>query len=167
MLRAPSMRPLTAVEAAVAVSLGGSILAVSIPAFVRNVHASYVSEATRGVAELSSRAAARLEAAGSVTALPDTAPLTPSSVPRGVRVQDPPGTWEHPTWRALDFHFDSPHAYSFAWDAERAEPLAKFRAHAHGDLDGDGILSSIEIDGTFRPGQPTELSPLDVQHEIE
>src|SRR5262245_28960190 len=103
------MRPLTPLEAAVAVAVGGSVLAVVIPSFVRNVHASYVSEATTGVSELAAHAAARLEAEQSVGALPESAPLTPSSVPRGTRVKDPPGTWDHPTWKALSFGFEAPH----------------------------------------------------------
>ena len=162
----PNMRALTTVEAAALLSLGGSVLAVAVPTFVRNVHASYVSEATRGVGDLSARAAALLEASG-VAALPDSAPLTPAHVPRGVRVQDPPGTWDHPTWKALEFRFDSPHAYSFAFESERGADFAKFRALAQGDLDGDGNLSSIDAEGTLRTGQKTDLAPLDVQHEIE
>lgn len=161
------MRPLTPVEAAVAVSIGASVLAVVIPSFARNVHASYVSEATSGVSSLAARASALLEAAGSPAALPDAAPLTPSSVPRGTRTVDAPGVWDHPTWRALEFGFESAHAYSFAFDAEKAPEFAKFGARAHGDLDGDGTTSTIQIDGNFRPGAPTALSDMDVQNEIE
>ncbi|MGC4088807.1 MAG: hypothetical protein QM756_13085 [Polyangiaceae bacterium] len=161
------MRQLTPVEMAAGVSVIGSALAVMVPSFVRNVHASYVSEATSGVSELAARAAARLEAAQSVTALGESAPLTPSTVPRGARVTDPPGTWDHPTWRALEFSFSTPHAYSFAFNVETTDEVAKFGAVAHGDLDGDAVLSTIALEGTFRPGKPAELSPMDVQHEIE
>jgi hypothetical protein len=161
------MRPFTPLEAAIAIAVGGSVLAVVIPSFVRNVHASYVSEATRGISDIAARAAAKLEAEQATSALPDSAPLTPSAVPRGTRVTDPPGTWDHPTWRALGFHLDTPHAYSFAFDADRTPELAKFRVHAHGDLDGDAVLSTIQVDGSFKPGKPTELSAMDVQHEIE
>jgi hypothetical protein len=161
------MRPLNPLEAAIAVAVGGSVLAVVIPTFVRNVHASYVSEATRGISEIAARASAKLEAEQATSALPDSAPLTPSTVPRGTRVTDPPGTWDHPTWRALGFQLDTPHAYSFAFDADRTPELAKFKVHAHGDLDGDAVLSTIQIDGSFKPGTATELSAMDVQHEIE
>jgi len=161
------MRSLSPVEAAALVSLGGCVLAVVVPTFARNVRASYVSEATSGVSELVARAAARLEATGTPLALPESAPLTPPHVPRGVRVTDPPGTWAHPTWRALEFGFEQPHFYSFAFDAERTELEAKFRARAHGDLDGDSVQSSVSIDGSFRPGTGVTLSPLDVQNEIE
>lgn len=161
------MRSLTPLELAAVVSVGGTVLAVLIPAFVRNVHASYVSEATSGVSELASRAAARFEAAQSTGALPESAPLTPNNVPRGVRVTDPPGTWEHPTWRALEFSIPNPHAYSFAFNLEVTPEQAKFGAVAHGDLDGDAVLSTIALEGSYRPGKPAELSAMDVQHEIE
>src|SRR5690242_7708309 len=161
------MRPLNPLEAALLVAIGGSVLAVVVPSFVRNVHASYVSEATRGVSDIAARSAARLEAEQATSALPDSAPLTPASVPRGTRVSDPPGTWDHQTWRALGFYLDTPHAYSFAFDADRTPELAKFKVHAHGDLDGDAVLSTIQIDGSYKPGAPTELSAMDVQHEIE
>lgn len=161
------MRALTPVEGALAVAIGGSVLAVAIPSFVRNVHASYVSEATSGVSFLATRAAALLDAADKTSALPESAPLTPSSVPRGTQVMDPPGTWEHPTWLALEFSFDSAHAYSFMFDANKTPEAAKWAARAHGDLDGDGTHSTIELEGSFRPGSPSVLSDLNVQNEIE
>lgn len=161
------MRTLTPVELAALTSVVGSVLAVMVPSFVRNVHASYVSEATSGVNELAARAAARFEAAQSTGVLTESAPLTPSSVPRGARVKDPPGTWEHPTWKALEFGFTTPHAYSFAFNLEVTPELAKFAAVAHGDLDGDAVLSTIALEGSYRPGKPVELSAMDIQHEIE
>jgi hypothetical protein len=164
---AEEMRALTPAEAAALVAVGGSVLAVVVPAFVRNVHASYVSEATSGVSELAQRTAARLEADATPSALPAPAPLTPSAVPRGLRVKDPPGTWEHPTWRALAFAFDTPHAYSFEYQSEATGDALNFRAIAHGDLDGDTILSTVEMGGRCQPGRAPVLSALDVAHEIE
>lgn len=161
------MRPLSPVEAALILSIGGSVLAVVLPSFARNLHASYVSEATSGVSDIATRAAALVDAAQNVSALPDSAPLTPGSVPRGVRVKDPKVLWEHPTWKALEFGFESEHAYSFAFDAEKSAEGAKWSARAHGDLDGDGAESTIQIDGTFQPGMRAVLSDMVVQNEIE
>lgn len=161
------MRSLSPIEAASLASLAGCVLAVVVPTFARNVHASYVSEATRGVSALATRAAARLDAEKRLEAMPEPAPLTPATVPRGVRVQDPPGTWSHPTWRALDFELDREHAYSFAFDSQRTDRGAKFRARAHGDLDGDAVESTIAIEGYFVPPAAVELRPMDVQNEIE
>lgn len=138
-----------------------------IPAFVRNVHASYVSEATSGVNTLATRAAALVGAAQASSGLPDDAPLTPAQVPRGSREVDPPGTWDHPTWRALEFSFESAHSYSFRFESEKTPDQATWTARAHGDLDGDGTLSQLSLGGVFRPGSAPVLSDLDVQNEIE
>ena len=55
-------------------------------------------------------------------ALPGPAPLTPAQVPRGVLVIEAPGTWDHPTWKALTFEplpNNAPHAFSFGYDGSR------------------------------------------------
>jgi hypothetical protein len=104
-------------------------------------------------------------------------------VPRGERVVDPPGTWRHPTWVRLDFSMqDVPHAFSFAFESQNAAPpgaapsqvptdaprgRARFTARAHGDLDGDGSLSTFQISGEMREGgEPTTL-PIVIYREVE
>lgn len=161
------MRELSPVELATLVAVGGSVLAVAIPTFARNVRASYVSEATRGVEQIAGRVAARLDAEGKPSALPPSAPLTPAEVPRGERVTDPPGTWDHPTWVTLDFRLEVPHAYSFALDTEASKDEATFTARAAGDLDGDAVTSRIEVQGRYRPSGVTELSEVSLIDELE
>jgi hypothetical protein len=126
-----------------------------------------VSEATSGVSRIALSAASLLQSANSIDVLPESVPLTPSKVARGTRVKDPVGTWDHPTWRALEFGFEEAHAYSFAFQAQKGPGPAKFLALAHGDLDGDAALSTIQLEGSFVPGAAPTLSPMDVQHEIE
>ena len=94
-------------------------------------------------------------------AFPASVALTPAQVPRGERVSDPPGTWDHPTWRALEFSFTVPHSFSFAFESKNGDMLATFRATAHGDLDADGILSTFEIRGETRPGAQPSATPLE------
>src|SRR4051812_49882995 len=87
---------------------------------------------------------------------PPSSPLTPQQVPRGVRALDPPEAWEHLTWRSLDFRFTEAHAFSFKFDSELepATQVMRFTATAHGDLDGDGTLSTFEVRGERAPGLP-------------
>jgi hypothetical protein len=90
-------------------------------------------------------------------AFPPNAPLTPGVPPRGRCDADPPGTWDHPTWRALDFAPvppDAPHCFAFSFESALSPTLATFRAAAHADLDGDGILSTFEITGRSTEGDP-------------
>jgi hypothetical protein len=161
------MRVLTPVEAAIAFAIGGSVLAVFIPSFVRNLHASRLTEPLSGLEAISRRAAELAENAPQLQAFPDSAPLTPARVPRAELVTDPPGTWVHPTWRLLAFSFDAPHAYSFEFESKNANDVSTYKAAAHGDLDGDGVLSTFEITGSIRPGGPAKTLPLEVVREVE
>lgn len=154
----------TPIELAIGVALLGSVTAVAVPTFVREVHASRLVEPVDGLARLGATTVAYAELA---QRFPDTAPLTPSVPPRGKKEADPPGTWDHPTWKVLAFRPAAegvPHAYSFALDSSGTT----FTARARGDLDGDGVLSTFEVRGVARPGDPARLEPgMYVEAELE
>lgn len=139
------MRTLTPVELALGAAIVGSLLAVAVPAFWRDLHASRFVEPTDGLARLGASAIAYADAN---ERFPETAPLTPSTPPRGTKAVDPPGTWDGPTWRALSFRPSAegvPHAYAFSFESSAGG--SAFVAQARGDLDGDGVLSTFEIRG--------------------
>jgi hypothetical protein len=158
------VRRFTPIELALGVSLLGCILAVAIPTFVSEVHASRFVEPESGLSRLGTSALAWAEVNGR---FPDSAPLTPAAPPRGKKEVDPPGTWDGPTWKALAFRASPeavPHAYSFAFDGTGTA----FVGRARGDLDGDGILSTFELRGKLRPGEPPQLEPgMYVESELE
>ncbi len=178
-------------ELALGVSVGGSVLAVFLPTFLNNVHASRVNEPIDGLKRLAQRATALAAGRGIEQAYPESVGLTPAKVARGEPVLDPPGTWEHPTWRRLNFGFTVPHSYSFTFEShlpagpdgdsdkghqagdpreQQANPTdghAEFVARAFGDLDGDGGLSTFEISGESRQGQTPIVRPLVVHREVE
>lgn len=160
------MRRFTPVELAVGIALAGSVTAVAVPAFVKELHASRLVESTDGLARIGQGALAYAE---SHQRFPDSAPLTPATVPRGKKEIDPPGTWDSSTWKALDFRPTPegvPHAYAFGF--ETTAQGSTFVARAHGDLDGDGVLSTFEIRGTARPGEKGSLVPgMYVEAELE
>lgn len=158
------MRRFTPIELALGVSLLGCIAAVAVPTFIREVHASRFVESTDGLNRLGASALAH---AAAHSTFPASAPLTPPVVPRGQKEVDPPGTWDHPTWTALDFRASPesvPHAYAFSFESAGTA----FVAQARGDLDGDGILSTFEIKGMTVPGEPPRLEPgLYIAAELE
>jgi hypothetical protein len=180
-------RGLSAVEAAVLFAIAGSLLAVAVPAFVREVHASRFVEPVDGLAKIGSGAIAYATNEGVSTPrspFPPSAPLTPATPPRGTREVDPPGAWDHPTWKALGFRAAPEgiaHAFSFGFDStagpvsspgDRAAPrtgdVPSFVAHAHGDLDGDGVRSTFEIRGSAPSAEPPTLEPgMYVESEVE
>jgi hypothetical protein len=160
-------RALTPVEAAVAVAIAGSVLASAVPAFVRSLHASRLAEPIDGLRRIGMRATARAAGRPAAGAYPDTVDLTPREVPRGERVRDPAGTWDHPTWRELEFEFVVPHSYAFAFESKNAPGYATFRARALGDLDGDGLFSTFELAGESRDGAVPVVFPMEMTREIE
>jgi hypothetical protein len=164
-------RKFTPLELAIAFALVGSLLAVALPTFFRDLHASHLVEPVDGLQRIGVSALAyhethRAAAVGALPAgvappaapgaLPVSAPLTPADVPRGVLREDPAGTWDHPTWQALAFRPTRegvPHAFSFSFENQGTG----FVALAHGDLDGDGVLSTFELRGTV--GDVSRLEP--------
>ncbi len=144
-------RGVTALEAAIGFAIVATILMVGVPAFVRELHASRQVEATTGVQTIADLAIAYSHGKQAVFAFPPSAPLTPAVVPKGTREVDPVGAWDQPSWKALGFRpvlDDVPHAYSFEFDSTLSPGKSGFRAIAHGDLDGDGTLSTFELRGS-------------------
>lgn len=161
------MRGITAIEAAIGIALGGSLLAVAVPAFVKNLSFSRTNEATSGLARIGAHAIAGASGKACDAAFPPTAPLTPATVPRGKPAVDPePDPWQHPTWRALDFRAAPAgvaHSFSFAFDEQKGS----FVAHAHGDLDGDGQTSTFELRGGCADGASKLAPGMYVEQEVE
>ena len=184
------MRSFSALELAAAFAVGGSVLAVAVPAFLRNLSASKLTEPIEGLDRMVTHAVAYAAVHPQELSFPPSAPLTPAEVPRGVRVVDPPDAWQHLTWLALDFGFDPcarkpprgdvqapgrpscgvPHAFSFKFDSalDPATQVMRFTATAHGDLDGDGMVSTFEVRGERVPGQPARVLPgMFIDREVE
>ncbi len=162
----------TAIEVAAATAIGGAVAVVSLATIVREGRRSHLAEAKDGLVRLGEAAMAHAEA-NPANPFPESAPLTPSEVPRGVAVVDAEGTWAHPTWRALgDFRASrsgAPHRFSFAFDATTKGARRSFVARAHGDLDGDGAGSVFELRGGTRDdGSAPTLEPgMYVESEVE
>lgn len=166
-------RGMTAVELAVSFAITGSLLAVAVPAFVRNLHASKLVEPVDGLNAIAEGATAYAKTHDVLHAYPPSAPLTPPVVPRGTREADPPGAWDQPTWTALGFRAAEegvPHAFAFSFDSTNGALRSSFVASAHGDLDGDGLPSTFEVrghDDQSTGGVPVIDPGMRVEAEIE
>jgi hypothetical protein len=169
--RRANERGLSVVEGAVAFAIGGSLLAVAIPTFMRELHGSRFVEPVEALGRLGTAAINYARDRPATDAFPPSAPLTPATVPRGSRDVDPPGVWDHPTWQALLFRAvpeGTPHSFAFGFDAVRSPGRSRFVAHAHGDLDGDGITSLFEVRGFALADGPAQLEPgLYIENEVE
>jgi type IV pilus assembly protein PilA len=150
-------RRLTAPELAIGFALVGSVLAVAIPTFVREVHVSRFVEPVEGVQRIAAAAVAYAAVHPGPQPFPPSAPMTPPTPPRGRCEADPTELWDRPTWVALDFRpapAGQPHCFAFAFDSTPSPARSTFRAHAHGDLDGDGITSTFEVTGGVSENDP-------------
>lgn len=162
-----AVRSLSPVEAALCVAVFGSVLAVGIPAFVRDLHASRLVEPMDGLTRIAAAAAAGAQKGRGKQLYPESVPRTPRDVPSGAPAADPPGSWDHPTWVALGIAFTRPHSYTFEFDSQRGGRRSKYVAVAQGDLDGDGQLSEFSIRGEVTDGQDPVTYPLEMRREVE
>ncbi len=164
------MAEFTLLRFATFVGIGGSLAAVAVPAFVRALSASKLTEAMDGIATISTHAVGRAALHRHEESFPPGVALTPANIPRGELVTDPPGTWDHLTWRALGFRVDTPHAFSFSFESvmDPATRTARFSATARGDLDGDGLASTFQVQGE-RPlgGEARVLPGMLLDRELE
>ncbi|MBW2453152.1 MAG: hypothetical protein JRI68_01505 [Deltaproteobacteria bacterium] len=163
-------RSRSAAEIAVVIAVGGSVLAVAVPSFVRNLNFSKLSEPIDGLSSLVNNTIAYSRGRPQNISFPPSAPLTPEEVPRGVSVEDQGEAWEHLTWRSLSFRIDGPHCFAFKFDSalDPQSGVMRFVAAAHGDLDGDGVLSTFEVRGERVPGQDARVLPgMFVDREVE
>jgi hypothetical protein len=156
---------LSPVQLAVAFAIGGSVLAVAVPQMRRDLRASRLAEPVESLSRIANAAVGPALEPG--PRFPPSAPLTPAAVPRGTRVVDPPGTWDHPTWKALAFAPDGPHAFAYELESSAGKGEARFRASAHGDLDGDGVVSTLSLDGVADAHGARVLPELFVDREVE
>lgn len=161
------MRVATPVQVAALIAVAGSALAAGVPTFVNNLHASRLAEPMDGLGKIAARASALAVSGPVENAYPGSVPLTPGSVAQGQAAEDPPGTWDHPTWRLLDFGFKVPHRFSFEFTSANGAERSEFRAVAHGDLDGDGVLSTFSLGGQVERGSVPTVGYLELDREIE
>lgn len=163
-------REWSASEVAAAIAVGGSVLVVAVPTFTRNLSFSKLNEPIEGLDRIVTAAVAYSQGRPQNVSFPPSAPLTPEKVPRGVEQKDPEDAWEHLTWRSLDFRFDGPHCFAFQFDSayDAQTGAARFVATAHGDLDGDDVLSTFEVRGERASGKAARVLPgMFVDREVE
>lgn len=160
----------TIVQLAIGVGIGGTLLCIAVPAFVEHMRASKLSEPVANLRTIVDGAIVYGSKHDGETSLPPSVELTPKEVPKGAAVLDPKGTWDHLTWRALGFSITEAHAFSYVY-TRTYDPIAgrtSFEVTAHGDLDGDGALSTFSVFGEKERGGSTRALPgMYVDREVE
>ncbi len=160
---ATTARGFTLIELMVVVMIIGVLVTVSVPAYVKFVRRSKVTEALQGLAAISRGAVAYYDGDRTTrdgVLLPRQFPVSqgPDPFPTALRAAGgakfsvPEATWDAPTWRALDFAMNEPHYFSYHFTSAGSGNGAAFTARAWGDLDGDGFPSMYERPGGVDAG---------------
>lgn len=161
------MSRLSPVQLAALVALLGSVLAVFVPTFLENLHASRLAEPLSGLQRIAGRATMLAAGSPPELAFPATVGRTPEEVPAGEKVRDEAGTWDHPTWQLLGFRMEEPHYFSFDFESHVEDAHSYFVAGAWGDLDGDGQLSRFQVYGEVRGITEPRVYPMQIHREVE
>jgi hypothetical protein len=152
------------------VKLVGTLSAVGVYAVRQYLVQAKLAEAKSTVGAISRGLAAYMEMEDvkgkRPKRFPPSAPPTPAKVPSGNKFVPDGSTWRHPTWKALRFEMDMPMYYSYEVITSKDGKTATVRAH--GDLDGDGKLSTIERTLTLGKDGTVVIAPkLVLQDELE
>jgi prepilin-type N-terminal cleavage/methylation domain-containing protein len=138
----------TLIELMIAVAIIGILAAVAIPSFMRYWKRAATVEASMNIRRMYDGAVSYYvsEHANSNGVIferqfPGNVGPTPSSIPPAVKVRPAPGTWDHPSWYALDFAVMDPIRYSYSFSSSGVGTNAFAHMVAQGDLDGDGVSS--------------------------
>jgi hypothetical protein len=142
-------------------ALVGTLSAVSIYAIRQYLIQAKLSEAKNTVGAITRGLMSYMEMEDATghrpKRFPPSAPPTPANVPSGNKYVPDASTWSHPTWKAIRFEMVSPTYYSYEVITSKDGHTATVRAH--GDLDGDGKLSTIERTVTIGKNGDVAVSP--------
>ncbi len=174
LLRGPAARAthrrlqgFTLVELMIVVVILGILAAVSIAAFTRYVKRSKTSEVAGNLsrmAHMQNAYFARMTEQGNAGFANCGSGYTPSAAASASRYPVNPTQWEaNAGFAALGFSIDTPHYYRYTCGS--AGPTI-YGTYAQGDIDGDGILSTWEIDGYVENGE-IRRSALIITNELE
>jgi type IV pilus assembly protein PilA len=131
------------------------------------------AEARNALGQIAKDAATAYERESLTTGTPDGLCASASrSVPssaamiKGMKYQSAPSDWEvdaskpHAGFACLGFSMDMPQYYMYSYRAHGAtKPGDDFTATANGDLNGDGVISTLWISGKVAPGGVLSIEP--------
>lgn len=160
--RVRGLRGFTVLELMNALALTCIVAALGMYIAARYVRHSRTAEAVNSVQALATGAAnfyenesTRTEPVGTK---PDQArqmrrfpPISRTSVPpspddvKGKRYQSSPAEWKRAPWDNLGFSMHQPQYYLYSFESQGAGREATATATAHGDLNGDGNLSTFRL----------------------
>lgn len=167
-------RGFTLVELMIVVAIVGVLAALAIYGVNKYVNNAKTTEARTAVARIAKDATtayARPRASGDILAVGgsaafsnqmcDDATAVPSAVPAGAKVQSAAANWggsQNAGWTCLNFSMSDPQQYQYDYQVSATTgDGSTFAATAKGDLDGDGTLSTFQLNGQIVAAQDNAL----------
>ena len=156
----------------------GVLSAVAIPAFTKYTKKSKTAESIQFIKKMSDGArvyyanpeAVGLGASPQAKHFPASVGPTPplgTCCNMGGKCIPDADTWEHPTWKALDFAMRDPHYYSYEFKTEVRDGVTSYTALAYGDLDCDGVYSTFSLYGEVVRGEVLPGADVIKQNALE
>ena len=159
----------TLVELMIVVAIVGVLAVLAIYGVRKYIANSKTTEAKNGLGQITKDAASAFEkesstvaivTAGSTSAFlralcPSTTKV-PAAPPTAAKYQSQKTDWTTAGWACLKFSMEQPQYYAYQYVASNTTASAgAYVVTANGDLNGDGVLSTFQVNGSVQGGQLT------------